>query len=107
MPAAVLDVLADDTRRRIVELLAAGDRAAGDIASQFPVSGPAISRHLRLLRESGVVRVERDAQRWVYSLDPEPLTEANEWMQRNIETWRRRFRALGDHLDDMRAEEEQ
>lgn len=106
MPAAVLDVLADDTRRRIVELLAAGDRAAGDIASQFPVSGPAISRHLRLLRESGVVRVERDAQRWVYSLDPGPLTEADDWMRRTIETWRRRFDALGQQLDAMEAEEE-
>ena len=98
-------VLADDIRRRIIELLAEKERPAGEIASHFDVSGPAISRHLRLLRETGIVRYRRDGQRWVYGLNPEPLIAADGWMRRNIDLWQRRFRALGDHLDDMAAAE--
>jgi DNA-binding transcriptional ArsR family regulator len=65
--------LADPTRRRIVELLAAGERTAGEIADEFPVSRPAISRHLRVLRDTGLVNYREEAQRRVYTLDPTPL----------------------------------
>lgn len=93
------EVLADPIRRRIVELLAVRDRPAGEIASKFDVSGPAISRHLRVLRDNGVVTYRRDGQRLVYRLRPQPLMEADAWMRKNVEAWQRRFAALGEHLD--------
>src|SRR5579884_2974416 len=70
-----LEALADPTRRRIVELLAAGELEAGAIAERFDVSRPAVSRHLRVLREAGLVRSRPAAQRRLYSLDPAPLAE--------------------------------
>jgi DNA-binding transcriptional ArsR family regulator len=97
--------LADPTRRRIVELLADGDRPAGEIASHFEVSGPAISRHLRVLREVGVASYKRDAQRWVYALNPDSITELDRWMRDTLLRWQKRFDALGEHLDRMEAEE--
>jgi DNA-binding transcriptional ArsR family regulator len=100
-----LTVLGDVTRRRIVELLAERERPAGEIADHFAVSGPAISRHLRVLRTAGIAEYRRDGQRWVYRLNPEPLIAADEWMRHNIAAWERRFQALGGHLDAMAAAE--
>jgi DNA-binding transcriptional ArsR family regulator len=97
--------LADPTRRRIVELLADGDMPAGEIAAKFEVSGPAISRHLRVLREVGVASYKRDAQRWVYALNPDSISEVDRWMRDTLLRWQRRFDALGDHLDRMAEEE--
>lgn len=97
--------LADPTRRRIVELLADGDRPAGEIASHFEVSGPAISRHLRVLRQTGIAHYRRDAQRWVYALNPDSITEVDRWMRDTLLRWQQRFDALGEHLDRMEAEE--
>ena len=97
--------LADPTRRRIVELLADGDKPAGEIAAQFQVSGPAISRHLRVLREVGVASYKRDAQRWVYALNPDSISEVDRWMRDTLLRWQRRFDALGEHLDRMEAKE--
>lgn len=96
-----LAVLADPTRRRIVELLAEGERPAGEIASHFDVSGPAISRHLRVLRQSGIATYRRDAQRWVYALNPEPIEHVDRWMRDTLLRWQERFDALGAHLDEM------
>ena len=98
--------LADPTRRSIVELLTTGELTAGQIASRFPMSGPAISKHLRVLREAGLCRYEQRAQRRVYRLDPEPLRTTDEWMRAQLDGWGRRFDALGRHLDAMREEEE-
>ena len=98
--------LADPTRRRIVELLADGERPAGEIADQFEVSGPAISRHLRVLRESGVATYRREAQRWVYALNPDKITELDRWMRDTLLRWQRRFDSLGDVLDRMEKREE-
>ncbi len=97
------EVLADPTRRRIVELLAGEELSAGEIAGHFEVSGPAISRHLRLLRESGIARYERHGQHRVYRLDVVPLMDADDWMRRMVGAWQRRFRDLGTYLDDMAA----
>ena len=96
--------LADPTRRRIVELLADRERPAGEIAEQFDVSGPAISRHLRVLRQTGVATFRRDAQRWVYALNPETITELDRWMRDTLLRWQRRFDALGEQLDAMEKE---
>jgi DNA-binding transcriptional ArsR family regulator len=78
----VLAVLADPVRREIVELLAAGEAGAGEIAERFPVTRPAISRHLRVLREAGLVTSEVRAQRRVYRLDRGPLAELDAWLGR-------------------------
>ena len=93
-----LEALADDTRRRIIELLAEGDRSAGEIASHFSTSRPGISRHLRVLREQGLVQARSDAQRRVYSLDPAPLAELDAWLQRYRMFWTNRLDALETEL---------
>jgi DNA-binding transcriptional ArsR family regulator len=90
----VLQALADPTRRRIVELLAQGDRSAGELAGEFTVSRPAVSRHLRVLREAGVVTSHADAQRRVYRLEPGPLDELSGWLERTRAFWSDRLDAL-------------
>jgi DNA-binding transcriptional ArsR family regulator len=97
-----LEVLAEPTRRQIVELLAEGERSAGEIASHFPTSRPGISRHLRVLREHGLVRTREDAQRRLYSLDPAPLEELDEWLQRYRRFWSNRLDALDTEIHRRR-----
>jgi DNA-binding transcriptional ArsR family regulator len=99
-----LEALADPTRRRIVELLAEREHDAGELAAQFPVSRPAVSRHLRVLRETGLVRVRGEAQRRVYTLDAAPLAEIDAWLGRYRGFWQNRLDALEAQL--RRAKEE-
>jgi DNA-binding transcriptional ArsR family regulator len=98
-----LEALADPTRRRIVELLAERDRDAGEIASQFQVSRPAVSRHLRVLREHGLVQARGVAQRRVYSLDPQPLEEIDAWLSKYRRFWENRLDALEVQLRRARG----
>ena len=86
--------LADPTRLRIVELLAEGERSAGELAAEFATSRPGVSRHLRVLREHGLVRVRGEGQRRLYSLDPEPLAELDAWLERYRSFWMNRLDAL-------------
>src|SRR5688500_1177868 len=97
----VCAALADPIRVEIVELLASGDRTAGEIADRFPVSRPAVSRHLRVLRETGLVTAREEAQRRIYSLNPGPLDELEAWTMRNRKAMEERLDALGRHLDEM------
>src|SRR5689334_18213608 len=97
----VCGALADPTRVRIVELLAKHDLTAGEIAANFDVSRPAISRHLRVLREGNLVSVTNDATRRIYRLDPRPLRELGTWLARNERLVEARLDKLGAHLDDM------
>ncbi len=90
--------LADPTRRKIVELLAGGEQSAGEIAGQFPTSRPGISRHLRLLREHGLVRFREQGQRRLYSLDAAPLAELDEWLERYRRFWTNRLDALDTEI---------
>jgi DNA-binding transcriptional ArsR family regulator len=99
-----LEALADPTRREIVELLAARDRSAGEIASHFRVSRPAVSRHLRVLREHGLVRARQQRQQRIYSLDPAPLVELDDWLARNRAFWTNRLDALDTELRRARKE---
>jgi DNA-binding transcriptional ArsR family regulator len=78
----VLAALADPVRREIVELLADGEVTAGEIADRFPVSRPAVSRHLRVLRESGLVSSAVRGQQRVYTLERAALTELDRWLER-------------------------
>jgi DNA-binding transcriptional ArsR family regulator len=86
--------LADPTRLRIVELLAEGERSAGELAAEFETSRPGVSRHLRVLREHGLVRVRGEGQRRLYSLDPAPLAELDAWLDRYRTFWTNRLDAL-------------
>jgi DNA-binding transcriptional ArsR family regulator len=101
----VFSALADPTRAKIVEVLARRDLTAGEIASRFPVSRPAVSRHLRVLRKARLVRSREDAQRRVYSLDPAGLDEVEKWIGQCREMWNRRLDALEVYLKEMVAQE--
>src|ERR1700677_4738173 len=95
--------LADPVRAEIVQLLSARDLTAGDIAARFPVSRPAVSRHLSVLRRSRLVRVRGEAQRRIYSLDETGLNDVERWVAETRSVWNGRLDALGRHLDDLAA----
>jgi DNA-binding transcriptional ArsR family regulator len=86
--------LADPNRRRMLELLGGEERPAGAIAASFDMSAPAVSQHLKALREAGLVRVTVDGQRRVYSLDPDGLAAIDAWIERVRTDWSRRLDAL-------------
>ena len=102
-----LEALADPTRRRIVELLAEGERSAGEIAAHFETSRPGVSRHLRVLREHRLVRARGEGQRRLYSLDPAPLAELDEWLERYRCFWANRLDALDTELRRRRKARDQ
>lgn len=91
-------VLGDPTRRRIVEMLASQELPAGAIARRFDMTQPAVSQHLRLLREAGLIRVRRDAQRRIYALDAGGLAELDAWLARFRRFWPGRLDALQAQL---------
>jgi DNA-binding transcriptional ArsR family regulator len=94
----VFAALADPTRRRLLELLAAGERSAGELAAEFDISRPGVSRHLRVLREAGLVRARGDGQRRLYSVDPGALDEVDAWLARWRGFWAQRLDALDTEL---------
>jgi DNA-binding transcriptional ArsR family regulator len=93
-----LNVLADPTRQRIVEMLASGALSSGDIARRFEVSAPAISQHLRTLRNAKLVRVRAQAQKRFYELDPEGVGELADWIARIRSFWSEKLDALEEEL---------
>ena len=93
-----LNVLADPTRQRIVEMLATGSMSSGDIARRFDVSAPAISQHLRTLRDARLVRVRAQAQKRFYELDPEGVGELANWIARIRSFWSEKLDALEEEL---------
>ena len=97
MPA--LAVLADPTRQRIVEMLANGPLSSGDIAGKFDLSAPAISQHLKTLREAKLVRVRPAAQKRFYELDPAGVTELSEWVARIQTFWSGKLDAFEEELN--------
>lgn len=97
--------LADPTRREIVALLAKGERTASEIFVRFDIADPTVSRHLKVLRESGLIAYRQEAQSRIYRFEPAMLDETRQWMQAQIDTWRSRFDRLGAHLDRMKETE--
>jgi DNA-binding transcriptional ArsR family regulator len=97
---SVFHALADDTRRRILDLLILGDRSAGDIADAFDISRPAISRHLKKLRQAGLVESRTEAQWRVYRLNPEALQEVDRWMTRYRDFWAARMQDLKRYVEE-------
>jgi DNA-binding transcriptional ArsR family regulator len=95
-----MSALADPTRRRIVEMLADGEAPAGDIAARFSISPPAVSQHLKALREARLVRVRAQAQRRLYRLDPAGWRELDDWMGRMRGFWNTRLDALEEAMTE-------
>jgi DNA-binding transcriptional ArsR family regulator len=96
------DVLGDPVRRRILELLATGEMPAGDVVrtvgDEFGISQPAVSQHLKVLRESGFAGVRTEGTRRVYSLDPTPLRDVDEWLDPFRRFWAPRLDALATEI---------
>jgi DNA-binding transcriptional ArsR family regulator len=95
--------VAEPSRRQILDLLRDGTRSVGELVDGTGLSQPGVSKHLRVLREHGLVRVRRDAQRRLYDLDPAPLAELDAWLAPYRALWDDRLDALGRHLDDEEA----
>ena len=101
---AALRALADESRRTMLEALAGGPATAGELAALLPIARPGVSRHLRVLREAGLVEVRQEAQRRIYSLRLEPLAEVDEWLGRYRALWVQRLDAL--HTEVARGKRE-
>ncbi|MGN7859538.1 ArsR/SmtB family transcription factor [Microbacterium sp. 22303] len=91
---AVLQALADPNRRVVLDILRDHDATAGELADALPIARPGVSRHLRVLREAGLVDVRQDAQRRIYRLRPEALADLDEWLERYRDLWTQRLDAL-------------
>jgi len=96
--------LADESRRTLLEALTGGPASAGELAALLPIARPGVSRHLRVLREAGLVVVRKEAQRRVYALRPEPLAEVDEWLGRYRGLLEQRLDAL--HTEVARGKRE-
>ena len=94
-------VLAEPSRRTILDVLRDGERPVGDLVEHLRLSQPAVSKHLRVLREAGLVTARSDAQRRLYRLRPEPLRAIDEWLEPYRQLWAASLDALERHLDSM------
>jgi DNA-binding transcriptional ArsR family regulator len=94
--------LLDPHRRAVLELLRRRPHAVGELVGALQLSQPTTSKHLRVLREAGLVRVVPDAQRRIYAIDPAPLAELDAWLAPYRDLWNDRLDALGRHLDTMK-----
>jgi DNA-binding transcriptional ArsR family regulator len=99
--SAPFEVLAEPTRRRILDLLLERPRLVGELTDALGLSQPGTSKHLRVLRDAGLVRVRRDAQRRWYELRPDPLAELDAWLAPYRRYWAHRLDSLERHLDTM------
>ena len=101
MPATldVLEVIAEPTRRRILDAVRERERSVGDLVDQVGMHQPGVSRHLKVLRDAGLVEVRRDAQRRLYRLRPEPLMALDAWLEPYRAHWAGRLDALERHLE--------
>jgi DNA-binding transcriptional ArsR family regulator len=101
---AVLQALADPSRRTVLGILRDHPATAGELAEALPIARPGVSRHLRVLREAGLVDVRQDAQRRIYSIRPEPFIEVDEWLDDYRSLWQNRLDAL--HTEIARGKKE-
>lgn len=99
--ASTFAVLADPSRREILDLLRSGERPVNDLVSVLDLTQPTVSKHLRVLREAGLVEVRIDAQRRWYRLNPRPLAEIDTWLAPYRRMWEASFDALERHLEEM------
>jgi DNA-binding transcriptional ArsR family regulator len=99
--STAFDVLAEPNRRQILDLLREAERPVGDLVRTLSISQPAVSKHLRVLREAGLVEARTDAQRRVYRVRTEPLREIDAWLAPYRALWSSSLDALERHLDEM------
>ncbi|MDT7627718.1 MAG: hypothetical protein QOF99_8619 [Pseudonocardiales bacterium] len=99
--STTFEVLAEPTRRRILDLLRGRPRLVGELTEELGLTQPGTSKHLRVLREAGLVQVRPEAQRRWYELRPEPLAEIDEWLAPYRRLWATHLDALERHLDTM------
>jgi DNA-binding transcriptional ArsR family regulator len=97
----IFEVLAEPNRRRILDLLCQAERPVGDLVRELGASQPAVSKHLRVLRDAGLVDVRTDAQRRLYRINVAPLKAVDEWLAPYRMLWTARLDALEAHLDEM------
>jgi DNA-binding transcriptional ArsR family regulator len=95
---ALFEILAEPTRRRVLDLLRERERTVGELVDALEMSQPAVSKHLRVLRDAGLVEARVDAQRRIYRLCPEPLADVDAWLEPYRKFWRGRLAALQQHL---------
>jgi DNA-binding transcriptional ArsR family regulator len=98
---SAFEIIAEPNRRAILGLLASSDRCVGEIERELGMTQPTVSKHLRVLREAGLVEAEVDAQRRLYRLKPESLKEVDAWLAQFRRFWSRHVDALERHLDRM------
>ena len=101
--SAAWAALGDPHRRALLEHLLEGPRAVGELVERTELSQPSTSKHLRVLREAGLVSVRREAQRRVYALEPEPMAEIDAWLAPYRRMWSRSLDALEQHLDEKES----
>src|SRR5258708_38214147 len=97
----IYEALADPTRRRILDLLRERPHLVGELVNQLKISQPLMSKHLRVLREVGLVQVRQDAQRRWYTLRPEPLVEVDKWLTSYRHLWEARLDRMDDYLQEL------
>ena len=100
MSAPAFEVLAEPSRRRILDLLRDDERSVGDLVDRLPLSQPGVSRHLRVLRDAGLVNVRQQAQKRLYAVNPGPLAEIDAWLAPYRRLWTQKLDALENHLDE-------
>jgi len=104
---SVFEVIVEPNRRAMLSLLATSERTVGEIESRLRLPQPTVSKHLKVLRDAGIVESHVDAQRRVYRLKPEPLREVDDWLSQFRQLWTAHMDALERHLDRMHNEEEE
>lgn len=105
MATTTFEILAEPTRRHILDLLRERERSVGELVDTLALSQPGVSKHLRVLREAGLVVVRQDAQRRVYAVNAAPLAEVAAWLEPYRRLWAGRLDALERHLDARKEQE--
>lgn len=103
--ADAFNAVAEPRRRELLDVLAGGERPVGDLVAELRLTQPAVSKHLRVLREVGLVDVRDEGRRRIYRLNARPLKPIHEWVAAYARSWDERFEALDDVLEDLKREE--
>ncbi len=103
----IFDVIADPTRRHILDLLLQRPHSVGELVDTLDISQPGVSKQLRLLRETGLVHVQQEAQRRWYQLNPDPLKELDSWLDPYRTSWSDRYRRLDEYLQVLQTKEKE
>jgi DNA-binding transcriptional ArsR family regulator len=104
---ATFEVIAEESRRRILDLLVEDERPVGDLVERLALSQPTVSKHLKVLRDAGLVEARTEAQRRIYRVRPDPLREIDEWLSPYRRRWATHLNALERHLAIMDGDDQE